>query len=251
MEFYGNVKKEKTDIMNVHVELLYSHNLLQNEEFALKYIRQVIARITNKKQEEIVNISFPLGLRPLKVNTRLSFDGFEACMASKYSGGQKMGITSLVAFKMDADLEAYIKRIQSYMEKRKMNSSIELDEKYDKINNEKNEKLYNIILKKLEEPIYNKVFSGQLELVKAAKEKFLKLTLEQQCQCLSSLIDVFKTGRSGGCDLTLIGGKKQAAVCTVSSKVSNWKKNYRCVRIIDESASGIFRKESENILEWL
>ena len=137
------------------------------------------------------------------------------------------------------------------MEKRKMNSSIELDEKYDKINNEKNEKLYNIILKKLEEPIYNKVFSGQLELVKAAKEKFLKLTLEQQCQCLSSLIDVFKTGRRGGCDLTLIGGKKQAAVCTVSSKVSNWKKNYTCVRIIDESASGIFRKESENILEWL
>lgn len=60
-----------------------------------------------------------------------------------------------------------------------------------------------------------------------------------------------KEKQDSGCDLTLIGGKKQAAVCTVSSKVSNWGKNFKYVKIIDESASGIFRKESENILEWL
>lgn len=250
-KYTEKAKKEKQDIMIVPVELLYSHNLLQSEEFAVNYIRQEIARITNKKWDEIDNVSFPLGLRPLKVNTRFSFDGFEACVVSKYSGGQKLGITSLVALKMNANFEAYIKRIQNYMEKRKLNGSIELDEKYDKIDKENNEKLYDAILEKLEKKIYKQVFSGQMKLVKAAKEKFLELPLEQQCQCLNSLIDVFKTGRSNGCDLTLIGGKKQAAICTVSSKISNWKKNYKCVKIIDESASGIFRKESENILEWL
>ena len=66
-----------------------------------------------------------------------------------------------------------------------------------------------------------------------------------------NIISLFKTGRGSGCDLTLIGGKKQAAVYNIGSKVSNWGKTYKCVKIIDESPSGIFRTESDNILEWL
>ena len=95
------------------------------------------------------------------------------------------------------------------------------------------------------------MFDILVDVLEKGERIFRELSLEEQCVCINSLISIFKTGRSSGCDLTLIGGKKQAAVCTVSSKVSNWTKNYECVKIIDESASGIFRKESENILEWL
>ena len=55
---------------------------------------------------------------------------------------------------------------------------------------------------------------------------------------------------SAGCDLTLIGGKaRSASTGNFSSIMSNW--NYSDVRIIDQSASGLWEVVSENILEYL
>ena len=250
-KYTEKVKKEKQDIMIVPVELMVSEKVLNDEKFAVDYIQQQIAQISNRKIEEIINVSFPLGLRPLKVNTRFSFDGFEACVTGKANGGKILGISSLVALKMDNKKDNYIKKIEKYIEKRKLNINIKLDEKYDGINYESNQMIYNILVEKAQCSIYKTMFGSLVEGLENAKGIFEQLSLEEQCLCINSLINVFKTGRSSGCDLTLIGGKKQAAVCTVSSKVSNWGKNYKYVKIIDESASGIFRKESENILEWL
>ena len=250
-KYTEKVKKEKQDIMIVPVELMVGEKVLNDKNFAVGYIQQQIAQISNRKVEEIINVSFPLGLRPLKVNTRFSFDGFEACVTGKANGGKILGISSLVALKMDNKKDNYIKKIEKYIEKRKLNINIKLDEKYDGINYESNQMIYNILVEKIQCSIYKTMFGSLVEGLENAKSIFEQLSLEEQCLCINSLINVFKTGRSSGCDLTLIGGKKQAAVCTVSSKVSNWKKNHTCVKIIDESASGIFRKESENILEWL
>lgn len=250
-KYTEKVKKEKQDIMIVPVELMVGEKVLNDKNFAVGYIQQQIAQISNRKVEEIVNVSFPLGLRPLKVNTRFSFDGFEACVTGKANGGKILGISSLVALKMDHKKDNYIKKVEKYIEKRKLNINIKLDEKYDGINYESNQMIYNILVEKIQCSIYKTMFGSLVEGLENAKSIFEQLSLEEQCLCINSLINVFKTGRSSGCDLTLIGGKKQAAVCTVSSKVSNWGKNYKCVKIIDESASGIFRKESENILEWL
>ena len=250
-KYTEKVKKEKQDIMIVPVELMVGEKVLNDKNFAVGYIQQQIAQISNRKIEEIVNVSLPLGLRPLKVNTRFSFDGFEACVTGKANGGKILGISSLVALKMDNKKDNYIKKIEKYIEKRKLNINIKLDEKYDGINYESNQMIYNILVEKAQCSIYKTMFGSLVEGLENAKSIFEQLSLEEQCLCINSLINVFKTGRSSGCDLTLIGGKKQAAVCTVSSKVSNWGKNYKYVKIIDESASGIFRKESENILEWL
>ena len=250
-KYTEKVKKEKQDIMIVPVELMVGEKVLNDKKFAVGYIQQQIAQISNRKIEEIVNVSFPMGLRPIKVNTRFSFDGFEACVTGKANGGKILGISSLVALKMDNKKDNYIKKIEKYIEKRKLNINIKLDEKYDGINYESNQMIYNILVEKAQCSIYKTMFGSLVEGLENAKSIFEQLSLEEQCLCINSLINVFKTGRSSGCDLTLIGGKKQAAVCTVSSKVSNWGKNYKYVKMIDESASGIFRKESENILEWL
>ena len=37
----------------------------------------------------------------------------------------------------------------------------------------------------------------------------------------------------------------------ISSSLSNWKKKYRDVRMIDRSAAGLFESTSENLLELL
>lgn len=250
-KYTEKAKKEKTDIMLVPIDLMVANKVLSDETFAIEYICGEIAEISNKKKEEIINISFPYGLRPIKINTRFSFDGFEACVTGKANGGQIIGLSSLMSLKLSSDDEKYIKKIDNYINKKKVNKKLIIDVAYDKICEESNKLLYLNLLNKLQSSIYQNVFGNQIGVIEDGLEKFLLLTKEEQCTVLFNIISLFKTGRGSGCDLTLIGGKKQAAVYNIGSKVSNWVKTYKCVKIIDESSSGIFRTESDNILEWL
>lgn len=243
-------KKEKQDIMIVPVELMVGEKVLNDKKFAVDYIQQQIAQISNRKIEEIVNVSFPLGLRPLKVNTRFSFDGFEACVTGKSSGGRQLGMSSLMPLKISHEKESYIKKIENYINKKSKNPNIKPDEKYDGINSMINIKLYDELTDKLLNTCYRIVYKKTGDVILKGKEKFESLSIDVQCQTLMNIIDVLKTGRNGGCNLKDIGGTANAANYIINSRISNWK-NYKSVKIIDESASGIFRKESENVLEWL
>lgn len=51
--------------------------------------------------------------------------------------------------------------------------------------------------------------------------------------------------------MRLIGGAQSAAAVELSSNMSNWKKYYKDVRIIDSSMSGIWEKQSVNLLDLL
>lgn len=250
-KYTEKAKKEKQDIMIVPVELMMSEKVLNDEKFAVDYIRQQIAQISNKKVEEIVNVSFPLGLRPLKVNTRFSFDGFEACVTGKDSGGKKISMSSLTSLKVSQANEKYIKKVERFTEKKEINNKITLDEKYDEINKKLNFEIYRMLEQKIVKSCFGVAFGNLSDVIEKGENHFIALKTEMQCEALLNMINIFKTSRSGTCNLKSIGGVEKAASYRISAKVSNWKKNYKCVRIIDESASGIFRKESENILEWL
>ena len=126
-----------------------------------------------------------------------------------------------------------------------------INSRYDKINKADNEKLYNILLNKVCDSIYRVAYENQKEVIQNGLDRFLFMDLEEQCNVLINMLSIFNTSRATGCDLSAIKGSKQAAVYTLSSKLSNWNKNFESVRIINESPSGIFRTESDNILEWL
>lgn len=250
-KYTEKAKKEKTDIMLVPIDLMVANKVLSDETFAIEYICGEIAEISNKKKEEIINISFPYRLRPIKINTRFSFDGFEACVTGKSTGGQKIGMKSLMPLKISDYYEKYIKKLENFQEKKSRNKSIVINSRYDKINKADNEKLYNILLNKVCDSIYRVAYENQKEVIQNGLDRFLFMDLEEQCNVLINMLSIFNTSRATGCDLSAIKGSKQAAVYTLSSKLSNWNKNFESVRIINESPSGIFRTESDNILEWL
>ena len=58
-------------------------------------------------------------------------------------------------------------------------------------------------------------------------------------------------GRAIKANLKPIGGVESAGVATLSSKISNWAKTYKDVRIIDTSASGLYESRSCNLLDLL
>ena len=106
-------------------------------------------------------------------------------------------------------------------------------------------------MNKLKSTIYSKRINNPVAIVESGREKFVSLNIRDQVLTLLNLHIVF--GRmTGGCDLSCIGGsKKTAATVSFSSTVSNWKKYYSDVRIIDQSASGLWEKKSENLLDLL
>ena len=96
-----------------------------------------------------------------------------------------------------------------------------------------------------------KRINSPVKTLKDGESKFEELTFNGQVEALLNIHQTF--GRlASGVDLKLIGGAgKAAATCNFSAAVSNWKKNYSSVKIIDSSVSGLWEKESENILELL
>lgn len=251
VKYTETAKKEKTDIMIVPIELMYADKVKKDEAYATEYVRTAIAEITGKAEDVIRDISLPLGLRQIKVNTIFSLDGFLACLAGKSSGGQKILLSSMMSMVMDAEKESYVKLLENFVKKRNENSSVTVNEKYDGITKVQNNRVYEFFESKLKASLYKIAFGGQGEVLEVGKDKFEKLSLEEQAEALLNILSIFTTGRTPGCNLKLIGGAGKAAVFTNSSKLSNWKKSYQDVRIIDVSAAGLHKKQSENILELL
>ena len=146
--------------------------------------------------------------------------------------------------------EQYIKRLESFESKCDENDALVFNSNFDKITKAENEELYTILLNKHKGVLYSKRPNPQGTTIEKGFSAFKKLDEKNQAKALLNIIQSF--GRiSSGCDFRLIEGVQKSGATTLSSSISNWKKNYSDVRIIDMSASGIWEKKSGNLLELL
>ncbi|MCI8331920.1 MAG: type II CRISPR RNA-guided endonuclease Cas9 [Clostridiales bacterium] len=238
----------KTDVMMTPIELLYAKEFLEDAEFARQYAKNAIQKIIKKP---IDSVEFPLGMRQVKINTMLELDGMRMCISGKSSGGKCIIVSLTMPLIVGYRWEKYMKRMESFINKKKEAPHMQNDEKYDGISVEKNLELYDFLTEKLSSSVYVKRPANPVETLKEGRDRFLEANIFDQTKCLLQILSVF--GRvSGGCDLRLLGGAgKAASTGNFSSSLSNWKKNYADVRIIDQSASGLFETRSENLLELL
>lgn len=246
---YTIVKDLTQDIMIMPVELLYADRFEKDAEFAHEYAHDRVQSINHGK---VSDISFPMGMRILKINTVLSFDGFRAYITGSANKGEVLNIAPFMPFIASAETEAYIKKLERLVEKTSKNEKYFFDEKYDKVTAEKNIRLYDMYLEKLRDSIFKKRPGSPLKRLENGREKFVKLNPVEQAKALLNIHKVF--GRvQNGIDLrAVVGGTStRVAAVTISSKISNWKKYYKDVRIIDSSASGIWEKQSVNLLDLL
>lgn len=238
---------KKTDVMVMPVELLYADRFLRDEAFALEYAKNTVSDITGKMVE---SVEFLLNKRVIKVNTVLSLDGFRVCITGKASGGKKIGIQNLMQFKTSPANERYIKRLESFAEKKKKNPNIVFSEQFDGITAEQNLALYDTYIDKLQNTVFEHRPTSPLETLLKGREKFVALSPEEQVPVLLAILGLF--GRAIKADLEKIGGAKGAGEMALSSSISNWKKNYTDVRIIDTSASGLYENISpDNLLDFV
>lgn len=249
--FFALVKyatDKKSDVIIMAVDLMHKTKFEADEAFRVEYAKNTIEKLENKT---VTKVEFPLGNRMLKVNTVFSLDGFNMALGSKSSGGAKIGLIPLVPLVISSTDEKYFEKLIKFTEKRKINSNICINTEHDGISKERNSELYDMLSEKLSKKPFSLMPNCQYETLVKGREKFGKLSVEEQVYAVLNVLSLFKTGRTSGVDMTAIGGVKTGGVTAMSSKLSNWAKAYSDVRIIDYSPSGIFKKQSKNLLELL
>lgn len=238
---------KKMEVMLMPVELIYAAKAMADYKSAEEYAKDKIGRITGKKIDEV---SFPLGLRKIKINTMLSLDGFRVCITGASNGGSKFVAMPYMPFAAPHGFELYIKRLERFCEKNKENPEYVYIKERDEVSEEENIKLYDLYIDKLENSIYKKRPNRPTDVLKNGRDKFISLDIKTQSAALLNIHQVF--GRTaGGIDFTAIGGVPKGASSCPSTSLSNLKKNYSDIRIIDSSASGLWEKVSENLLDLL
>lgn len=240
------IKKKKKEAMLVPVELMYRDKFLSDAEFAKEYIRGEAEKIGGGP---LSDVSFPLGMRPIKINTVIELDGCRLCITGKSSGGKKLGLTLHDPLIIDYRFERYVKNLEKFAERKKKNKNAAIDEVFDGISAMQNLELYDEYFKKLSNKPYSRILESQISVLEKGREVFTGLSLEEQAGVLLQIVALLKTGRAGGCDLTAVKGVAEAGVTTLSSSLSNWKKKYSSAVIVDMSPAGLFEKRSFNLLD--
>lgn len=239
--------KGKPEIMLVAVDLMVGEQVMADRARAEQYAAGELRKMLGKEPE---NMELLLEGRVLKINTVFCFDGVPMALAGKSTGGAQMLMSPLVALVLPKDLERYSKRLESFQNKQKINKALLPDADHDGISPERNIALYDALTEKMRSWPFAKFPGNQYETMCTGAERFASATVTEQIDGAMNILLLMGPG-SSTVDLTVCGGSKNAGAKRVSSKVSNWKKNYSDVWILDVSASGLYSKRSGNLLELL
>ena len=239
--------KGKREVMIVPVDLIDADRFIKGTEFAATYTAKTIERITGKAPQKTELL---LNGRPLKVKTVFTLDGTPVTLSGKAGGGKKVLLSAMCAPILGREKERYIKAMESFQNKRATNPSLLPDKAHDKLSQEENLELYDLLTQKLQTFPYCNLPNNQAETLEKGREKFIQAEVANQINCLVGLMNLLNA-KGNTCDLSLVGGAPQAGTIALSSSLSNWKKKYHDVRIIDRSAAGLFESTSENLLELL
>lgn len=237
---------QKTEIMLVVIDLIDAQKL-STPQTAHEYIQQQIEAILEKP---INDLNLPLGLRVVKLHTMFDFDGIRMSIASKSNKGRTLVFSVNTQLIIGYSNERYIKRLERYHEKKKEHPWMVYSQEFDQISPEENVKLYLLLTEKLQNSVFEFRPANPYDTLQKGENAFKKLDIDTQVKVLLQIITVFGRNTSS-CNLSAVGGKPKTATPTLSSSLSNWKKNYKNVRIIDQSASGLFETKSDNLLDLL
>lgn len=235
--------KSKNEVTFVPIKLIDSKEFLKNDTFAIEYISKELG-------EKATDIEILFKKRILKNYAMLSLDGARFAIRGK-AGLSDIGLMNMMPFMTSFEYERYVKKLESFNEKCKKNANIVWNEKRDEISCLKNAELYKHYIDKLSKWPYckrpgNGIF---IEKLKLHIESFKNLDIKAQTYTLLQIQGIL--GRRKQADLKFLKESVSSGIAKMSINLSNWKKNYTDVRIIDSSPSGLFESVSENLLDLL
>ena len=101
-------------------------------------------------------------------------------------------------------------------------------------------KLYELLLAKLQAPVYFRLFSNYLEKLQNKTERFSALSLTEQCRLLLEILKLFKCDRQKA-DLSLIDGPANVGDIKFTKSLDKVKSAF----LINSSVTGLYRYKTD------
>ena len=237
------MKGKKREVMFFPVERLHLNKL------STRCDDEIRRMVLDMMEYEIQNIRFPLGMRPIKMNAVLEMDGTRFYITAGSLKDGRMSLALMEPLVIGYKWEKYVKSLERFRDKKEHNPNMKYSPQYDGISCEENLVLYDYLIEKLKTGKYDKRPGNPNFVLQCGRDAFKKLDILKQADCLMQIIQVFS--RKNPCDFSSIGGAKNAAKCRISLQLKSLNSTYRDIRIIDQSASGLFESSSVNLLDLL
>lgn len=173
----------------------------------------------------------------VKYNACLSFDGFR--MHISYKTEDRIGYKSGMQLVLSYEQEKYVRNITKYLSQNKDRPL----NKYDGISADENIALFDALMDKMCNAIFNLRFADMYEKIVDKRERFIDLTDEEQCVVLSELLKMLHCNVLTA-DLRLIGLAKGAGSVKTNSKLSEIK-GVTSIKLIHQSITGLFEQQIE------
>lgn len=190
-----------------------------------------------------LNLQNPRIIIPIiKLKSLLRINGFYVHIAGK--SNDQLVVWGAEELILPLKEYSYVKKIAKYCAKNKKASSqngyLRIT-KFDGINKEENNNLYEVLLKKHETTIFKNRPNGQIENLRKAEGKFAELSLEEQCLELNEILHLFQCSAATTINLEYMMGKgkcKTLGKMTVSKNISKYER----AEIINQSPTGLFEQ---------
>ena len=175
----------------------------------------------------------------VKYNALICIDGFRMHISSKKNGGAVIGCKPAVQLILNNEQEKYIKKISNYLAKCTQLRKEKEITSFDEITAEDNLDLYDALTYKMTDTIFKAKFGKIGNTLVSKRDKFINLSLYQQCYTLMQVINILHANVLSG-DLTSIGEAKNSGVTTISNKMQS---GYKSAKLINQSITGLFEQE--------
>ena len=226
--------KKKCSITLVAVPIHMADTLKSNDDKKQFCIEQGYA-----------NPELLLGGRMIKMNSLWEIDGYRVSLACKTNDSVKFKCAQQLVLPIEQEM--YVKKLGKYCERAKGMKDILKISEHDGISISENLQLYQALSEKLEKTNYSTLMKVPKNVICDGKEKFEKLSLENQARVLMEMIGLFSCGDNQGIDLSLIGGANKTGIQKMAMKLQHDK--FKSIRIVDQSPTGLFEQKTQNLFD--
>jgi len=178
----------------------------------------------------------------IKVYSVLKINGFRYYIAAR--SNDQLVFAPAEQLVLSNENEKYIKKVLKFVNrandyaKRDRNRAPLQAGKFDGVTFDENLRIYNILLRKIEDSIFNISLGKYSKKLEAGRELFIKLPVLDQCKVLEQMLNLFACNRVNA-DLTMIGLVKNTGVMTANRNVGKADS----FTIIYQSITGLFEQE--------
>ena len=175
-------------------------------------------------------------LPEIKINTLFKVNGFKMHISGR--SNETLLYKCAEQLVLSTEEERYCKKISKYVQRTKESKGKITLTTFDKIDKESNLALYDCLLDKLENTVYQVRLNAQIKKMQRGRERFKSLSVAEQTITLSEILHLFEC-KSTISNLISIGGAKEAGKLTINKKISNLQQ----ISIINQSPTGLFEQE--------